>query len=87
MVEYLRRKDVSRVGRGDHGGRAVHLPAGPAQSDGVAKFVEAIEQNEARDQSYIDALSFLVQHGDVDAALDIYRRAMSRARAASSPNT
>ena len=48
------------------------------QSDGVAKFVEAIEQNEARDQSYIDALSFLVQRGDVDAALDIYRRAMSR---------
>ena len=44
----------------------------------MAKFVEAIEQNEARDQSYIDALSFLVQRGDVEAALDIYRRAMSR---------
>ncbi len=77
MVEHLRRKNVSEGAEATmEVGRLTYLLG--RQSDGVAKFVEAIEQNEARDQSYIDALSFLVQRGDVEAALDIYRRAMSR---------
>jgi tetratricopeptide (TPR) repeat protein len=77
MVEHLRRKNVGEGAEATmEVGRLTYLLG--RQSDGVAKFVEAIEQNEARDQSYIDALSFLVQRGDVEAALDIYRRAMSR---------
>jgi tetratricopeptide (TPR) repeat protein len=77
MVEHLRRKNVGDAAEATmEVGRLTYLLG--RQSDGVAKFVEAIEQNDARDQSYIDALSFLVQRGDVEAALDIYRRAMSR---------
>ena len=77
MVEHLRRKNVGEGAEATmEVGRLNYLLG--RQSEGVAKFVEAIEQNDARDQSYIDALSFLVQRGDVDAALDIYRRAMSR---------
>jgi tetratricopeptide (TPR) repeat protein len=77
MVEHLRRKNVTEGAEATmEVGRLTYLLG--RQSDGVAKFVEAIEQNDARDQSYIDALSFLVQRGDVEAALDIYRRAMSR---------
>jgi tetratricopeptide (TPR) repeat protein len=77
MVEHLRRKNVGEGAEATmEVGRLTYLLG--RQSDGVGKFVEAIEQNDARDQSYIDALSFLVQRGDVDAALDIYRRALSR---------
>jgi tetratricopeptide (TPR) repeat protein len=77
MVEHLRRKNVGEGAEATmEVGRLTYLLG--RQTDGVAKFVEAIEQNDARDQSYIDALAFLVQRGDVDAALDIYRRAMSR---------
>jgi tetratricopeptide (TPR) repeat protein len=48
------------------------------RGDGLRKFDEAVEQDETRDQSYIDAIAFLVQRGDVEPALDIYRRAISR---------
>jgi tetratricopeptide (TPR) repeat protein len=77
MLEHLRRKNpgpaseaLMEVGR-------LNYVLG-RQQEGIAKLVEAIEQNEARDQSYIDALSFLVQRGDVDAAIDIFKRALSK---------
>jgi tetratricopeptide (TPR) repeat protein len=77
VLEYSRRKASLEMAQAlAEVGRISYLLG--RQSDGVAKFVEAIDQNEARNQSYIDALSFLVQRGDVDAALDIYRRAMSK---------
>jgi tetratricopeptide (TPR) repeat protein len=77
MLEQLRRKSLGASAAATmEVGRLDYLLG--RQQDGVAKFVEAIEQNEGRDQSYIDALSFLVQRGDVEAALDIYRRAMSK---------
>ncbi len=78
MAEYLRRKDNAAASAEAtmEVGRLTYLLG--RHEEGVAKFLDAIEQNEARDQSYIDALSFLVQHGDVDAALDVYRRTLSR---------
>jgi tetratricopeptide (TPR) repeat protein len=77
MAEYLRRKDNSASAEATmEVGRLTYLLG--RRDEGVAKFLDALEQNEARDQSYIDALSFLVQHGDVDAALDVYRRTLSR---------
>jgi tetratricopeptide (TPR) repeat protein len=77
MAEYLRRKDNTDSAEATmEVGRLTYLLG--RREEGVAKFLDAIEQNEARDQSYIDALAFLVQHGDVDAALDVYRRTLSR---------
>lgn len=48
------------------------------RSDGIQKFGESIEQNEARGESYIDAVAFLVQQGEAEAAQEIYRRALAR---------
>ncbi len=77
MVEHLRRKNLGAAAEATmEVGRLNYLLG--RRADGVQKFIEAIEQNEARDQSYIDALSFLVQRGESDAALDIYRRALSQ---------
>jgi tetratricopeptide (TPR) repeat protein len=77
MAEYLRRKEGNLSAEATmEVGRLTYLLG--RREEGVAKFLDAIEQNEARDQSYIDALAFLVQHGDVDAALDVYRRTLSR---------
>jgi len=47
-------------------------------TEGIQKFQEAIEADADRDQSYIDSIAFLVQNGEVDSALDVYRRALSR---------
>jgi tetratricopeptide (TPR) repeat protein len=77
VAEHQRRKNVGESAEAlMEAGRLSYLLG--RQSEGVAKFVEAIELHEARDQSYIDSLSFLVQRGDVEAALDIYRRALAR---------
>ncbi|HEY0709301.1 MAG TPA: tetratricopeptide repeat protein [Polyangia bacterium] len=57
-------------------GRLVYLLGRP--TEGIAKLFEGIELNEARDSSYLDALSFLVQRGDVDAAVDLFKLALSR---------
>jgi tetratricopeptide (TPR) repeat protein len=77
MAQYLRTKDTAASAEATmEVGRLTYLLG--RREEGVAKFLDAIEQNEARDQSYIDALAFLVQHGDVDAALDVYRRTLSR---------
>jgi len=77
MLEQLRRKSLgSSAGATFEVGRLYYLLG--RRDDGLRKFDEAIEQDEARDQSYIDAIAFLVQRGDVEPALDIYRRAISK---------
>lgn len=48
------------------------------REEGIEKFSESLSIAEDRDQSYIDPLSFLVQRGEIDAAIDIYRVLMSR---------
>lgn len=77
MIEQLRRKNLgSSAGTTFEVGRLYYLLG--RRDDGLRKFDEAIEQDEARDQSYIDAIAFLVQRGDAEPALDIYRRAISK---------
>ena len=77
MIEHLHRKNFSRSAEATFEIGRVLYNLG-RHADGVQKFEEAIEQDSDRDQSYIDAISFLVQNGEVDAALGIYRRALSR---------
>jgi tetratricopeptide (TPR) repeat protein len=78
MVEHLRRKSFTRSAEATFEiGRLLYLLG--RRAEGIQKFDEAIEQDSDRDQSYIDALAFLVQQGEVDAALSIYRRALARA--------
>lgn len=77
MVEYLRRKIFNRSAEAMFEmGRLLYLLG--RRPEGIQKFEEAIEQDGDRDQSYIDAISFLVQHGEVDAALGLYRRALAK---------
>ena len=77
MIEYLRRKNFARSAEATFEiGRVLYVLG--RHADGVQKMEEAIEQDSDRDQSYIDAISFLVQNGEVDSALNIYRRALSR---------
>jgi tetratricopeptide (TPR) repeat protein len=77
MIEQLRRKSLgSSAGATFEVGRLYYLLG--RREDGLRKFDEAIEQDESRDQSYIDAIAFLVQRGDAEPALDIYRRAISK---------
>ncbi len=77
MIEHLHRKNYSRSAEATFEiGRVLYLLG--RHADGIQKFEEAIEQDNDRDQSYIDSIAFLVQNGEVDAALGIYRRALSR---------
>jgi tetratricopeptide (TPR) repeat protein len=77
MLEHLHRKNYARSAEAMFEiGRLLYVLG--RHADGIQKFEEAIEQDSDRDQSYIDAVAFLVQHGEVDAALNVYRRALSR---------
>jgi tetratricopeptide (TPR) repeat protein len=77
MIEQLRRKSLGSSAEATFEvGRLYYLLG--RREDGLRKFDEAIEQDESRDQSYIDAIAFLVQRGDAEPALDIYRRAISK---------
>lgn len=77
MIEQLRRKNISSsAGALFEVGRLYYLLG--RRDEGLRRFNEALEQDESRDQSYIDAVAFLVQRGESEAALDIYRRALSR---------
>ncbi len=77
MGEQLRRKNTAASSEATFEvGRLYYLTS--RREEGAQKFLEAIEQNESRDQGYIDALAFLVQHGETDAAREIYRRALSK---------
>jgi tetratricopeptide (TPR) repeat protein len=48
------------------------------REEGIRQLDEAIAQDEDRDQTYLDAIAFLVQRGETDAAVDIYRRARAK---------
>jgi tetratricopeptide (TPR) repeat protein len=77
MIEQLRRKSLGASAEAIFEvGRLYYLLG--RRDDGLRKFDEAIEQDEARGQSYIDAIAFLVQRGDAEPALEIYRRAISK---------
>lgn len=77
MIEQLRRKSLgASAGATFEVGRLYYLLG--RRDDGLRKFDEAIEQDESRDQSYIDTIAFLVERGDAEPALDIYRRAISK---------
>jgi tetratricopeptide (TPR) repeat protein len=77
MIEHLRRKNLGASSEATYEvGRLYYLLG--RHADGIQKFNEAIEQNESRDQTYIDTLAFLVQNGESEAALDIYRRVLSK---------
>lgn len=77
MIEYIHRKNNARSAEAMFEiGRVLYVLG--RHTEGIQKFGEAIEQDSDRDQSYIDAIAFLVQNGEVDAALDLYRRALSR---------
>ena len=77
MIEQLRRKSLGSSAEATFEvGRLYYLLG--RREDGLRKFDEAIEQDESRDQSYIDSIAFLVQRGDAEPALEIYRRAISK---------
>jgi tetratricopeptide (TPR) repeat protein len=77
MIEHLRRKNLGESAEAAvEVGRLLYLLGRPAE--GLQKFDEAIEADGDRDQTYIDVIAFLVQHGEADAALGIYHRGLSR---------
>ena len=71
-------QEPRRVGRGrpSRWGGCSICSAGTPKA--LQKFDEAIEADGDRDQTYIDAIAFLVQHGEIDAALSVHHRALSR---------
>lgn len=77
MLEQIRRKNLSFSAEATFEvGRLYYLLG--RRDEGLRKFDEAIAQDEERDQSYLDAIAFLVQRGETDAALDIFRRALAK---------
>ena len=77
MVEYLRRKSLTEAAEASvEVGRLLYVLG--RHGEALQKFDEAIEADPDRDQSYIDAVAFLVQHGETDAASGIYHRALAR---------
>jgi tetratricopeptide (TPR) repeat protein len=77
MREQLRRKDLASSTEATmEVGRLYYLLG--RREEGLRKLDEAIAQDEDRDQSYLDSIAFLVQRGETEAALEIYRRAMAR---------
>ena len=74
MIEHLRRKNLSESAEAAvEVGRLLYLLG--RHGEGLQKFDEAIEADGDRDQTYIDVIAFLVQHGETDAALGIHHRA------------
>ena len=75
--QYVQRKNFTRTAEAAFEvGRMLYLLGQHAA--GILKFEEAIEHDGDRDQTYIDSISFLVQNAELDAALSIYRRALSK---------
>jgi lipoprotein NlpI len=76
-VEQVRRKSATAAAEATFEvGRLSYLMG--KRDEAFHAFDEAIDFDEDRDQSYIDATAFLVERGEADAALDIYRRALSK---------
>ena len=77
MIEYLRRKSMTETAEaGVEVGRLLYLLGRTAE--GLQKFDESIEADGDRDQTYIDVVAFLVQHGETDAAASVHHRALAR---------
>jgi tetratricopeptide (TPR) repeat protein len=77
MIEHIRRKNLTASAEATvEVGRLLYQLGRHAEA--LQKFDEAIEQDNDRDQSYIDTVAFLVQNGETDAAVSIYRRALAR---------
>jgi len=77
MLEQMRRKNLSYSAEATFEvGRLYYLLG--RRDEGLRKFDEAIALDEDRDQSYLDSIAFLVQRGESEAALDIYRRALAK---------
>lgn len=77
MIDHLRRKNLASSAEATwEVGRLLYQLG--RRDEGLQKLDEAIEQDPERDQSYIDSVAFLVQNGESDAAVSIYRRALSR---------
>ncbi len=76
-AEHLRRRNVNESAEATVEVARLYYLLGRRDA-AIQKFVEGFEQNEGRVASYIEAISFLVQRGDIDAALDLYRRALSK---------
>lgn len=47
------------------------------RSEALERFTQALEQSDEHYENFIDAILFLVLQGDVDGALDVYRRALA----------
>jgi len=77
MVEHLRRKNLTESAEATVEVAKLLYQLG-RHGEALQKLDEAIEQDPDRDQSYIDAVAFLVQNGETDAALSIYHRALAR---------
>jgi tetratricopeptide (TPR) repeat protein len=77
MIEHLRRKSFTASAEATFEvGRLLYLL--DRHAEGLQKFDEALEQDSDRDQSYIDMIAFLVQNGETEAAINIYRRGIAR---------
>jgi tetratricopeptide (TPR) repeat protein len=77
MIEHLRRKNLGESAEAAvEVGRLLYLLG--RHAEGLQKFDEAIEEDGDRDQTYIDVIAFLVQHGETDAAISVYHRGLSR---------
>jgi hypothetical protein len=77
MLEQIRRKNMAAAAEATFEiGRLFYLLG--RRDEGLHKFDEAILHDEERDQSYLDAIAFLVQRGESEPALDIYRRARAK---------
>jgi tetratricopeptide (TPR) repeat protein len=77
MLEQMRRRNSSSAAEATFEVARLYYLLG-RREEGLRKFDEAIVQDEDRDQSYLDAIAFLVQRGESEAALEIFRRALSR---------
>jgi tetratricopeptide (TPR) repeat protein len=77
MIEHLRRKAYTSSAEATvEVGRLLYVLGRHAEA--VQKFDEALEQDSDRDQTYIDTVAFLVQNGESEAAVSIYRRGLAR---------
>jgi tetratricopeptide (TPR) repeat protein len=77
MIEHLRRKNPTDAAEATvEVGKLLYLLG--RRNEALQRFDDAIEEDDDRDQSYIDIVAFLVQAGETDAALSIYHRALAR---------
>ena len=77
MIEHVRRKSYTASAEAlFEVGRLLYLLG--RHAEGLQKFDEALDQDSDRDQSYIDMIAFLVQNGETEAAMGIYRRGVAR---------